>query len=584
MTGLAASVLAGFGARAWERRDAESDFRMQASGDVDGLRGVLERTIEHMHSVIGLYESSEEVLPTEFASFVGRALERYPAIRSFGWVDVRPSEVERFAVGIIEGQSDEVDATDTELDTVRTEVLDRSLEQRALALSRPLTGPGQQVLAALPFLRAGSGGLVTVRLDVPRLVEAASAQTRLFVTDGGSGTPLAGTADDAALFQRNILVGDRSWTVVCSPRVPLRTATWRPWAVFVAGALVSLLLAQSVVVTTSRARITKLVAEQEVELEQTNRSVEEGLEERVRIEEERRRLELQLRQVIDLVPHMIFAVDDEGRMLLVNKAAAVAFGSTVQGLTGKVELDAAGPREWRDRSRAAERDVVERSRPQLIPVDTFVDADGKSHLLHTVRIPYRASVDGRPAVLCVAVDITERVQAEGVNSAYKRALSCLARGEGLDRVLTSLLESAEELVPGMVGSVLLLDETGIHLRHAAAPSLPAEYNAAVDGLAVGPGVGSCGAAAYEGRRVIVEDIDIHPNWASYRELAHSANLRACWSHPIFSSAGSVLGTLALYYREPRSPDAFELELIGELARLAGVAIDRYRAVEELSPG
>ncbi len=158
------------------------------------------------------------------------------------------------------------------------------------------------------------------------------------------------------------------------------------------------------------------------------------------------------------------------------------------------------------------------------------------------------------------------------------ALQQLARGAALGEVLGTLTQNAEECFPDLRCSILLVDETH-RLRHGAAPSLPDFYVRAIDGLEIGPSVGSCGAAAALGRRVVVEDVLSHPNWEPFRELARRAEIRACWSEPIFSSAGDVLGTFAMVYSTPRAPRPSELEFIVATAHLAGIAIERRRDEE-----
>ena len=119
----------------------------------------------------------------------------------------------------------------------------------------------------------------------------------------------------------------------------------------------------------------------------------------------------------------------------------------------------------------------------------------------------------------------------------------------------SLLRLLEAQSPEMVCSVLLLDDDGVHLRHGAGPSLPDEYNRAIDGVTIGPNVGSCGTAAFRGESIIVEYIASDPLWANFKGLALSHGLRACWSTPILDSQQQVLGTFAVYYREPAQPTA-----------------------------
>jgi PAS domain S-box-containing protein len=183
-------------------------------------------------------------------------------------------------------------------------------------------------------------------------------------------------------------------------------------------------------------------------------------------------------------------------------------------------------------------------------------------------------------VLCV-YDDTEKLRSEELKKASDGALDGMAKGLSLEEILTGLVRSAERINPRMLGSVLLLDADGKRLHRGTAPSLPEFYNVAIDGLEIGPRAGSCGTAAFTGRRVVVADVTTHPYWASFRELAERAGLRACWSEPIRSPRGEILGTFAMYYREPREPEPADLEFIATAARIAGIAIERKRAEESL---
>src|SRR5262249_24562747 len=132
----------------------------------------------------------------------------------------------------------------------------------------------------------------------------------------------------------------------------------------------------------------------------------------------------------------------------------------------------------------------------------------------------------------------------------------------------------------MLCSVKLLDQDRQTLHHGAAPSLPAAYNQAIDGAPIGPSAGSCGTAAFRAEMVVVSDIVTDPLWAKFRPLALPHGLRACWSSPILSTGGAVLGTFAMYYREPRSPSSAEVALIERAAEIAGMAIERKRFEDE----
>lgn len=146
----------------------------------------------------------------------------------------------------------------------------------------------------------------------------------------------------------------------------------------------------------------------------------------------------------------------------------------------------------------------------------------------------------------------------------------------LKRVLVSVVGRVESLYPDMMASILLLDDAGKHLVEGAAPSLPEAWNKAVDGIAIGEGVGSCGTAAFRKERVVVSDIENDPLWSNYRDAAMGLGLRACWSQPIIGVKGSVLGTFALYYSQPRHPLDEELDWIEYMSHLIAIAIENAK--------
>src|SRR5262249_55538160 len=138
----------------------------------------------------------------------------------------------------------------------------------------------------------------------------------------------------------------------------------------------------------------------------------------------------------------------------------------------------------------------------------------------------------------------------------------------------------EEQLPGLICSVLLLE--GDRLRDGAGPSLPPTYRRAIDGVVIGPEVGSCGAAAYHRRPMVVRDIARDARWTPFRELALHHGLLACWSAPILTPGGECLGTFAMYYREHRGPRTREWHLLETVTHVARVAIIRARTEEALA--
>ncbi|MAT69138.1 MAG: hypothetical protein CMJ58_06395 [Planctomycetaceae bacterium] len=169
-------------------------------------------------------------------------------------------------------------------------------------------------------------------------------------------------------------------------------------------------------------------------------------------------------------------------------------------------------------------------------------------------------------IIGAANDVTQWKRAEQLLRSHNRVLEQLASARPLATVLETLVDAIEQVSDGMRGSVLLLD--GNRLRHGAAPHLPEEYIRLIDGVEIGPAVGSCGTAAYKRQRVVVENTLEDPRWEICRVAATQFGLMACWSQPIMDEHGDVLGTFALYYDEPRSPTEEELALIDQFADLA----------------
>jgi len=211
----------------------------------------------------------------------------------------------------------------------------------------------------------------------------------------------------------------------------------------------------------------------------------------------------------------------------------------------------------------------------------FIRKGGEIVYVHIAIRAVRKAGGDLDYTVAIAENITPRRLAENREKLRNRALELLARGAPLREIMELVVHGVEAENPAMLCSILLLDEKGRHLLTGAAPSLPEFYNAAISGVEIGPGVGSCGTAAHLGKRVIVEDIQSHPYWKNYKSLAARAELASCWSEPIFGSSGKVLGTFAIYRRSPGAPSEADLALIESTANLIGIAIERKRIEEEL---
>jgi len=262
-----------------------------------------------------------------------------------------------------------------------------------------------------------------------------------------------------------------------------------------------------------------------------------------------------------------------------NPAAQAIFGFTTDEAIGQ-HASFIVPEQYRAHVKDIWRSLLKKSGGERSSNENL-RKDGRLILCEWYNTPL---IDERGAVVGVAsvvMDITERRQAQQLLAWEKNALELISSTASLRDVLDGLMYGLEKQAPGAPCSVLLLDDDAIHLRHGAAPSLPEAYSRAVDGLAIGPAVGSCGTAVYSNRQVIAEDIATDPRWTNYRELALGHGLRACWSTPIHGSKRKILGTFAIYYHEPRKPIPSEVELIGRVSHIIRVAIERKQAEEAL---
>lgn len=179
------------------------------------------------------------------------------------------------------------------------------------------------------------------------------------------------------------------------------------------------------------------------------------------------------------------------------------------------------------------------------------------------------------------IEIEDRKRAKASLAGEKRILEMIAKGQPLGSTLDAICHLVSELSPGSLCSILRLDWSEHRFRHGAAPELPAAYNEAMDGRVFEFSTGACARAARQGERVIVPDIAVDPVWSDRRELPLSHGLKSCWSTPIFSQDGKVIGVFATYSKNPCAPSPYQLHLIDQLTDIASIAIERDRAASAL---
>jgi len=287
---------------------------------------------------------------------------------------------------------------------------------------------------------------------------------------------------------------------------------------------------------------------------------------------------LSLQALIDELPDNVWVKDVNSRFVIANQVTADRIGvAGPQDLIGKSDFELL-PKELAQKFYDDEQQIVRSGQPMI---DMEEIAWGLKQSISTTKVPLRNDRNEIFGVAGISRDITERKLADALREGQARILEMIALSAGLEDVLAHLVHLIESQFQDIVGSVLLLDEDGARLRHGAAPSLPEAYSKAIDGICIGPGVGSCGTAAYRREAVIVSDIQSDPLWSDFKDLAATHGLRSCWSTPILSHQGAVLGTFAIYSRRVRKPVAAELRLIDVATRVAGIAIERKLAEERI---
>jgi two-component system, cell cycle sensor histidine kinase and response regulator CckA len=200
-------------------------------------------------------------------------------------------------------------------------------------------------------------------------------------------------------------------------------------------------------------------------------------------------------------------------------------------------------------------------------------SDGR--LIHTRSAPHQ--VDGELLGHVISFrDVTEQVRATRLLQGQARVLEDIARDRPVDEVLNELCVTIEGYVSDALASVMVVDETGKWLRCAAAPRLKAFYDD-IGTVPIADGVGSCGTSAFTGGPVVVEDIVSDPLWKDYSGVALAHELHSCWSVPVKSAGGTVIGTFATYKRVPSRPSDDDMRMVETWASLAAVAIERELA-------
>ena len=295
---------------------------------------------------------------------------------------------------------------------------------------------------------------------------------------------------------------------------------------------------------------------------------------------ERRRSELaqqehvrRLSLVSDAIEPAVLITDADFRIVYVNAGFTRMFGWTQEEVAGQRPMALLAPHLPATLSEFYRTGLS--AGQSLEREDLVVGKLGQRFWIQAVSTPI-AGADGQWRYgITVLTDITQTKVYEALQ---QRVLEAMAREEPLDQVLNLVCREVEHIAPEVTASILEVDGQGL-LHPLAAPSLPESYSQLLDGLAIGPSVGSCGTAAWHNAAVQVDDIANDPLWADFKHLILPLGYRACWSSPIRNSQGQPIGTFAFYYRAQRSPAAaaFHQQLVDVCTHLCALALERDHA-------
>ena len=287
----------------------------------------------------------------------------------------------------------------------------------------------------------------------------------------------------------------------------------------------------------------------------------------------------EFRFAIDTLPGLVWGALPDGDVDFLNQRWPEYTGMPLERARGRGWLAAISPEDRVAFTDTWDRVVSSGAPAELIARLRRVDGADRSFLFRAV-----PRYDERGVLVKWyghATDIEDHVRAEALLAGEKRVLEMLAKGIALPRILDALCALAEAMSSGLMASILLLDRKGERLLHGAAPGLPPDFARALNGSAVDCNIGPCGSAAYYLEPVFIADIAAEPRWADFRGLASTYGLRSCWSSPILSLDGRILGTFAIYSRTPGAPSSEQRNVIEQIVNLTSVAVERGQAEEAL---
>lgn len=298
----------------------------------------------------------------------------------------------------------------------------------------------------------------------------------------------------------------------------------------------------------------------------------------VTVEAERRARIGLLDTVADQTNRAVIVTDVEQNIVYVNSAFTTLFGYTSAKAEGRGagELIAGCHTDRNGVARLVKRLLTGGRRGEI---ETLVYNKDGEEIWVCARIDAFRDKKGRVKhIFALLEDITETKQ---LRSLQQLIMGALADEVPIGDIADRLCRRVEEIAPDVVCSLLHVDAAGL-IHPLGGPSLPEDYSRALDGVAIGPDVGSCGTAAFYGEPVLATDLETDPRWQPYKAMPLSIGLRACWSTPVKAKDGRVIATFAFYYREPRAPSNWHRRIVEACVNLGAFAIERKEARAEIA--
>jgi PAS domain S-box-containing protein len=284
--------------------------------------------------------------------------------------------------------------------------------------------------------------------------------------------------------------------------------------------------------------------------------------------------------IVNTAMDAIIIVDQRYDIETVNSAAELMFGYTSADAVGRSVLSLVPDATREELRRALQQILIGAEGPPVFSADRHAAGWRRDGSLFPIDISVsRTQIDGQPHLTIVIRDMTEWRQTEDNSEWQRRVLEAIATGVELRSVLTTIARFHETQSDGVECAIHLIDDDGLTLRLASAPSMRPRFAEAMDNIVAGPDTASCGTAAYRREPVVTVDISTDDVWKDYRAWALEEGYRACWATPIRAPQGHVVGVVACYLRGSRAPTPAELRITAMATQLAGIAIDRAHAAE-----